>query len=367
MDFLKISAGLSVGLSILVLGLYGFDINAALPIIPLAAGLGFTPYIGSKYFEYTKVKNMESSFPEFLRNISESQKSGITLSQAIINSTKVDYGGLSPEIKRMASQISWGVPLPRVLEKFSNRVEGSDFLRRSLAIILEAYRSGGDIAEVMESVADSARMVKELESERRSKFNQQLLVMYSIYVIFLIIIIALNKILLPMFALSASQEVGGIAIAMGSLDPDFYRTIFLHMILMQAVFAGLIAGQVGEGSIIAGIKHSAIMLGIGSLAFIFFLPSQQVLITVETPYDVFPPGSLYTLEGFVLQNDRTPIPNADVEILVGGTIYREVTDNLGLFSREILLPTVEGTHIVSISVSSSEGDGSYNFEVNVGG
>lgn len=367
MNPLKISVGLFVGLSVLVIGLYGFDISRALPMMPIVLIFGFIPYIGARYFEYTKLKSIEVAFPEFLRNISESQKSGITISQAIINSTKVNYGGLSPAINRMASQISWGVPLPRVLEKFSNYVKNSDFLRRSVAIILEAYRSGGDVAEVMESVADSARMIKDLESERRSKFNQQLLVMYAIYFIFLVIIIALNKILLPMFALSANQDVGGMAISMGTLDPTFYRTIFLHMILMQAVFAGLIAGQVGEGSIIAGIKHSAIMLAVGSLAFLFFLPSQQVSITVETPYDIFTPGSLYTIEGFTLQSDRTPIPDADVEILIGGTVYRTTTDSLGLFSRDVVLPSTAGRHSVSITADTSEGKGSYTFEVSIGG
>ena len=257
---------------------------------------------------------------------------------------------------RDRSSIAW-MPL---------RVKSSDFLRRSIAIILESYRSGGDVAEVMESVAESARLVKELESERRSKFNQQLLIMYAIYIIFIIIIVALNKILLPMFALSASQDIGGVSFAMGTLDPEFYRTIFLHMILMQAIFAGLIAGQVGEGSVVAGIKHSAIMLAIGSLAFIFFLPAQQILITVDASYDVFPPGSLYSLEGFVLNMDRAPLSAAEVEIHVGGTVYRTETDSLGLFSREVLLPTERGNHQILIRATHSEGQGEHSLEVSVG-
>jgi archaeal flagellar protein FlaJ len=366
MNMLKISGVFTAGLLGLILMLTGFDISTSLAYAPLAVIIGFSPYFVSRYFAYTELKNMEDSFPEFLRSLSESQKSGITFPQAIINSVKIDYGPLSKEIKRMAYQLSWSVPLPKVLEKFSQRVKGSDFLRRSIAIILESYRSGGDVAEVMESVAESARLVKELESERRSKFNQQLLIMYAIYIIFIIIIVALNKILLPMFTLSASQDIGGVSFAMGTLDPEFYRTIFLHMILMQAVFAGLIAGQVGEGSIIAGVKHSAIMLAIGSLAFIFFLPAQQVIITVDASYDVFPPGSLYSLEGFVLSIDRTPLSGAEVEIHVGDTVYRTETDNLGLFAREVLLPTESGNHQILIRASHPEGRGEYSMEVSVG-
>jgi flagellar protein FlaJ len=363
---IKLSLALSLALIGATLAFTGFSLADALPFLPVVLFLGLAPYLVVRYMKYTELKQMEEAFPEFLRNLSESQKSGITFPKAIINSTKIEYGPLSKEVKKMAYQLSWGVPLPRVLEKFSERVKDSDFLRRSIAIVLESYRSGGDVAEVMESVAESARMVKELESERRSKFNQQLLVMYAIFIIFIVIIIALNKILLPMFALSANEDVGGVSLSMGSLDPEFYRTTFLHMILMQAVFAGLIAGQVGEGSIVAGIKHSAIMLALGSVAFILFLPSQQVLITVETPFDVYPPGSLYTLEGFVLKTDKTPLGDAEVEIDVAGTLYQTKTDTLGAFSREVMLPSQTGTHQIRISATHPQGKGSYTMEVRVG-
>ncbi len=366
MDYLKLSAVLSFSLLVVTFLATGLNLPQTLTWAPVILIVGFMPYFFNRYFRYARLKAMEESFPEFLRNLAESQKSGITLPQAIMNSTKVDYGPLSEEVKKMAFQLSWGVPFPKVLKKFSERVKDSSFLKRSVAIILEAHRSGGDIAEVMESVAESARQVKELESERKSRFNQQLLVMYAIYLIFIIIIVALNKILLPMFALSASEEIGGVSFSMGTLDPEFYRTIFLHMILMQAVFAGLIAGQVGEGSVVAGIKHSAIMLAIGSLAFIFFLPSQQILINVEPSYDVFPPGSLYTLEGFVLKMDKTPLEGADLQIEVGGTTYRTQTDSLGLFSREIVLPSQPGTHRINIRATHPEGKASYSLEVNVG-
>ena len=362
----KIMLAVSGGVTGLILLLYGFNLSQALPLMPMGLLSGLAPYFIARYLKFTKLKAMEESFPEFLRALSESQKSGITFPQAIVNASKIDYGPLSGEIKKMSYQISWGIPLPKVLDKFSKRMKESEFLKRSIAIILEAYRSGGDVAEVMESVAESARMVKELEAERKSKFSQQLLIMYAIYIIFIVIIIALNKILLPMFSLSASQDTGGMAFSMGTIDPAFYRTIFLHMILIQAVFAGLIAGQVGEGSIIAGIKHSGIMLVIGTIAFILFLPTQSMLISVDTPYDVFPPGSIYTLEGFVLKSDKTPLSEVDVELSVGETVYRTTTDNLGLFSKEVVLPTSRGLHSIEIKATHSSGKGSYKVEVSIG-
>ena len=185
MGMLKISIG-SAGIGIiLTLVLNGFDINAALPFLPVVVVLAFLPYFVSRYIRFTKIKAMENVFPDFLRMLSESQMSGINLPQATVNAAKMDYGPLTKEIQKMSSQISWGIPFPKVLKMFSERVSESEFLKRSTAIILEAYRSGGNVAEVMKSVADSSRMIKELQADRASKFNQQQVIMYAIFFIFI--------------------------------------------------------------------------------------------------------------------------------------------------------------------------------------
>jgi len=359
----KLTFALITILLVATLVYFKFDVSQALSFLPLVLFAGLTPYLLWRYMRYSQIKAMEGYFPEFLRSLAEAQRSGIPLPQAIVNATKIDYGPLSEEIKKMAAQITWGVPFPKVLKSFSERVRESNFLRRSIAVILEAYRSGGDIAEVMSSVAESARMIKELEAERRSRFNQQLMIMYAIFIIFLVIIVALNRILTPMFAFSSSQEIGGVSFGGGNLDPNFYRTIFLHMILMQAVFAGLLAGQVGEGSVIAGVKHSLVMLAIGSLVFMIFIPAQQLIIDISPPYEVFSPGATYTIEGTVLTAQRIPVADASVKIILEGKTYITATDPLGSFSQRIVLPTNPGRYEIVIEASAKGGKGRREVEV----
>ena len=358
-----VSAGLTGLLLAALLVIFRSNLSEAVSFAPLALFMGMLPYLAHRYIRYNEIKAIEKEFPEFLRSLAEAQRSGIALPQAIVNATKIDYGPLSKEIKRMAAQITWGVPFPKVLRMFSNRVKESNFLRRSIAVILEAYRSGGDIAEVMNSVAESARMIKELEAERKSRFNQQLMIMYAIYFIFLIIIIALNKILTPMFAMSSTQEIGGLSLGGGGLDPGFYRTIFLHMILMQAIFSGLLAGQVGEGSLIAGVKHSLILLTLGSLIFMLFLPKQTVLIEITSPYDVFAPGSAYELTGSVVTPQKMPVSDADIKIEINGKTYLTKTDPLGTFSQKLLLPSSPGSYTITVEASAKSGKGKATTEV----
>ena len=363
----EISVLLTVILSLTIFAATGFSVQDTLPLLPFAVIIGAAPYLWLKYTGYTRLKAMEEALPEFLRNLTEAQRSGINLPQAIINASKIDYGPLSSEVKKMAAQLSWGDPLPEVLRMFSDRVKASDYLTRSIAIIIEAYRAGGDITEVMDSVAESARIVKDLEAERKSKFNQQILIMYAIFIIFIVIIVALNKILIPIFTLSASQETGQMGFSFGAIDPAFYRTTFLHMILIQAIFSGLLAGQVGEGSVIAGIKHSMIMLVIGSIAFMFLIPFQEVLIKVDIPYEVFPPGSTYELTGSAILPNKAPLPDAEISIQIGERKYVTKTDSLGTFTARIRLPETKGRYEVKIDAKGNKGEkGSFSFEVNVG-
>ena len=43
------------------------------------------------------------------------------------------------------------------------------------------------------------------------------------------------------------------------------------MAVVQAVFGGLIAGKLGEGSVVAGLKHVAFLATICLLAFVLFV------------------------------------------------------------------------------------------------
>ena len=80
----------------------------------LAVTVGFVPYSLYSYSKQRRIRDIEDNFPALLRDIAESRKSGMTLPQAVYKSARIDYGALSPDVKRMANQISWGVPLASV-------------------------------------------------------------------------------------------------------------------------------------------------------------------------------------------------------------------------------------------------------------
>jgi flagellar protein FlaJ len=50
-----------------------------------------------------------------------------------------------------------------------------------------------------------------------------------------------------------------------------YNRMFFHGALIQGFCSGLIAGVMGEGNVLSGLKHSVIMLTIGYLLFTLFV------------------------------------------------------------------------------------------------
>lgn len=281
---------LSIGVILYFLGLR--SIGAALFISGIVGS--FLPYALFSYFNSRYFQALEKEFPNFLRDIAEAKKSGRSIPQAIRDAKDTDYGRLNEEIDKIANQISWGIALPEVLERFSRRMEDSDLIKRSLTIIIQSYKSGGNISETMEAISRDASKIKEAEEERSSSLYQQVVVIYAIYFMFVGIIIALSKILVPLMSLSAGVSTGLLGggatnfctldltesicsicpiLNLGSAEEQicYYKALFFFMVLIEGTFNGLVAGQIEEGEVIAGVKHALIMLPIGFLAFMLFV------------------------------------------------------------------------------------------------
>jgi len=268
-------------------------------LILLAIIVGVIPYAFISYFEYKKIKTMEEQLPLFLLDLSEAQKIGMTLTEALKQVSKTDYGKLTEEIKRINYQLSWGVNTQEAMNNFALRLKKSKLIGRVVRIINEAYSSGGDIARTMEATASDITAIKEAEKERRAVTYQHMLIMYAIYYIFIGIVIGLSQTLIPLMELDVQSGIAGsimvftdpceicltnpgiycincsvfsVVCQMFGIETScYYYALFLLMAIVQGIFSGLVAGQIGEGSVTAGLKHSSIMTISGFSILLFLL------------------------------------------------------------------------------------------------
>ncbi|MBI1978492.1 MAG: type II secretion system F family protein [Candidatus Aenigmarchaeota archaeon] len=255
--------------------------------IILSTFLIATPLLYVRYKRFRESKEMEEKFPNFLRDLIESLRAGIPLHKAIISANRINYGTLSKEIGRMSNQLSWGMPIDKVLTQFIQRAKSSKRISSGMQIVLQSYFSGGEIVSTMDSVADSQLTLLDTDRERSSTLNQYVVIMYAISLIFIGIVIAVNKLMVPLFGLSQQGAEFGLSNpcdACSNLECSvcsvyntvsnnvfgldtanigaYYTSLFFFMSFVQAIFSGLVAGQISEGSLVAGTRHSLILASI---------------------------------------------------------------------------------------------------------
>jgi flagellar protein FlaJ len=213
------------------------------------------------YVDYRWKRAIDKHLPDLFRSIVQAQKSGMTLPQALEETSKRNYGPLTNELKRMVTQMSWGVPFDEALQSFGKRVDTAH-VRRTIPLILEAQRSGGHVEKVFEPLEEFVQTTLSFDDERKTQTRPYIAITYVAFFVFLFTIIMLFK---SFFVDMSDFSTGQLEL----MSPKEARSIFFHMNAIQAFFGGLVAGKMGEGTVGGGLKHSVILLTCGYLAFKF--------------------------------------------------------------------------------------------------
>lgn len=232
-------------------------------ILFLLIGLGIItaggPIIFSIILEGSEEKEREEMFIEFTRDLVESVKAGTPIIKAIINIRNKPFGTLSPHVRKLANQISLGIPIQKALKTFSDDI-GNATISRAIALIAEAEKAGGDIGRILESVALSVTEINKLKKERRSAIYSLVVQGYIIFIVFMAIILVMQFKILPLIeGIANIQSVGFLETGNAASTEEISRSFF-YLLLVQGLFSGLFIGKLAEGSIKSGIKHSFILM-----------------------------------------------------------------------------------------------------------
>jgi flagellar protein FlaJ len=253
-----------VAVALVLFGYFTVGFSAALDDFVFFALLAvISPIALLNYVDYRWRKAVDEHLPDLFRSIVQAQEIGMTLPKALEEATKRDYGPLTPELKKMTVQISWGASFEEALLAFGRRV-GTVLTQRTVPMIIEASRSGGRVEKVFDPMGKFVQTTILLEKERRTQTRPYIAIIYVALFVFLFTIVILFK--------TFFTNVEGTALlSIPTSSPADLKRIFLHLTLVQGFFSGLVAGKMGEGSVSAGLKHSLIMMLLGYVTLKFFL------------------------------------------------------------------------------------------------
>lgn len=288
-------------------------------ILLLGLVVAVLPYGIISFLKNRAIREVEDQFPSFLKDLAESKRGGMTILQAFESARETDYGRLNGEIEKIHDELTWGIPLPQVMERFSRRMNQSDVIQESISILLQSFRSGGNITKTIESIAEDSSQLKETIQKKDAQIKQQILIMYVIYFLFAGITIGIYMMLSQLLglgtpnagALQNTEFLGGgggggtsnycngnilyaepfcstakiFGFVPGNLTSftsefsqtykygqmAYYKSLLFTMLMIQGAATGAVAGQISEGSPSAGIKHALIMIPIAFITFMYMV------------------------------------------------------------------------------------------------
>ncbi|HJW21336.1 MAG TPA: type II secretion system F family protein [Candidatus Limnocylindrales bacterium] len=203
-EFLAIWAGTTIGVPV-VMFFVGFVIPSFQNILILlvGAGLGF---VGPRFWLARRKSGRLNAFnkqlPDTITLIANALRAGSSFLQSIELVVRESRPPISIEFGRVIREVNLGLPFDTALENMVRRVRSEDFELMATAIAIQ-HQVGGNLAEILDSIAFTIRERVRIKGEIRALTAQQRMSGYVVgglpFALALFIYISAPKFFDPMF------------------------------------------------------------------------------------------------------------------------------------------------------------------------
>jgi len=270
-----ITLGMVLFFVIFIIGIAAIQIAFALGIFTMVIFMGIMHAIPIMVSD-SRAKFIDEILPDALRLISSNIRSGLTPDKALLLSARPEFGPLEKEIRRSAKLTLSGESIENAVQTISNNIS-SKALKRSVDLLTEGIGRGGNLASLLDGLADDIRQTRILKRE-----VQALVMMYAIFIFFAAGIGAPLLYGISSFLVETMQEMGSkISVQQSfptgmkfmtfrgmSIEPQFLVYFVSISLGITAFFGGLLMGLIQEGTERAGLRYIPILLMI-SLSIFF--------------------------------------------------------------------------------------------------
>jgi len=276
-DILKtVSFSLIASISVLSMSFYFSEFSESTTIrdVGLIFGIlvGIIPLTIHQLKEVQRRDNIDRNMPMFLLALLSSVQSGANLIKAIEQAAERNLGALTPELKNLKANISWGTPMEEAFENFAERT-GTRVSRRVTVLLEMAMKIGGDVSENLEMIQKHVSEMQNIEKGRKSALQPYTYTIWISFGVFLAVAVLLTTSFFSEMEkvqeglLASGSGTDGLFGSMASMDIGAMESALFNMAIIEAVFGGLAAGKIGSGSYVAGTKHVVGMIVIAVIAF----------------------------------------------------------------------------------------------------
>ena len=245
---------------VLFLALTGFAGLVSLPItldLPSAAALALVVSTGPPAFVYMKLSKqrtgLEQGINSFLRDLTEVRKTGLSPEKCIESLSTRDYGVFTKELRKISSEISWGIPVKKVIGEFLRRTK-SWMTQIVMFLLIETIDVGGGTIPMIESLARFNNLTQEVEKEKKMQTRPYVFMPY------LASILLVATTIMMMSFTTGTLTVGVPGAELPVKDFSMMKTIFLTSVIFHSYLIGIVAGKIADESVASGFKHATILV-----------------------------------------------------------------------------------------------------------
>jgi flagellar protein FlaJ len=328
-------------------------------ILILALLISIIPYSIDTYFQKRLLKKREIAFTEFLFKLSELMRGGIDPIKGVIDLSKTDLGAITGNVRGAASGMILGHSFSDAMNDMGVALK-SKLINKYTNLVVQAAYTGGGVADIILRTSEDLRAVIGIEREKEGNLKQYVIIFYLAQGIIVMLTYILSKSLLPLIqglGMELLFEDVGVA------DIDF-NLGFFHMIMLNALFGGIIIGQITEGEMKHGLKHSAILMIICYFvctALILPTPAAEgVRIELVSGSGQEGFGGLLLMEPVVFNvtdPDGNPAPDVYVKISISpdGSVDPRIvkTGEDGLVSVKVMPGVEDGVYVIKAAVGDA--------------
>jgi len=216
-----------------------------------------------------RAEAVEKVLPEVLSMIAQNMAVGMTSYNALWSAARPEFGPLAVEIQDVAKATLTGIPLTDALVGMTNHIKSTK-LSRSVRLIIQGMKSGGDLPVVLESISVDMRMEYNLRKQMSTETSA-----HALFILFALMIGApllfavslqfinifstiMSKMDITTLSMQAPQSM--VSLSPLSITPDFFHMYAIGILFISAFFGALLIGMLRTGNAIAGVPNIPIFV-----------------------------------------------------------------------------------------------------------
>ena len=265
-----------VMLSFSIIAYFLFGIVGCISILIILAIAEIIPHFILIFIANRRAHLTEEMLPDVLRLISSNLRAGVLPEKALIMSARPEFSPLSEQIKEAGKCLVIGESIEKAFRVIPEKIN-SDILRKTIDLIVEGVVKGGNLAPLLENLAEDIKSTIMLRKDIRAHVAS-----YAMFIMLAIGIgspilystsLFLAETLMKLTTILPTQtfQAGTFTLSLGGIyiSESFIFWYSVLLMAITAIFGSVLVGLIQNGKEITGIKYLPFLITLEFAVFYF--------------------------------------------------------------------------------------------------